>query len=233
MVWRRWVHRTGLGVRVRRRAQAGVDEYIAARHSGGGEGWALERKRLGARQPVDSAWSLRRLRRPGERGAEGACGSMIVPWGAVGPTTAVCRSLQATSCPVGECLVGRHASGRAVKRCACVGVRHVGSVGLSVFRHHRPGAQKQAHFPSTWRRGKEGTRGREKEPTPRVSREVDHCAGALSHPFRGREESCDHIQAMWGQQGPTRQLILPHAPERPREGCACMPWGSTPGINNT
>eukprot|EP00962_Isochrysis_galbana_P032275 scaffold10576_cov115-Isochrysis_galbana.AAC.10 len=29
-------------------------------------------------------------------------------------------------------------------------------------------AQKQAHFPSTWRRGKEGTRGREKEPTPRV-----------------------------------------------------------------
>eukprot|EP00962_Isochrysis_galbana_P026406 scaffold8191_cov132-Isochrysis_galbana.AAC.3 len=24
---------------------------------------------------------------------------MIVPWGAVGPTTAVCRSLQATSCP--------------------------------------------------------------------------------------------------------------------------------------
>eukprot|EP00962_Isochrysis_galbana_P023330 scaffold7018_cov120-Isochrysis_galbana.AAC.4 len=37
-----------------------------------GEGWALERKRLGgARQPVDSAWELRRLRRPGERGAEG------------------------------------------------------------------------------------------------------------------------------------------------------------------
>eukprot|EP00962_Isochrysis_galbana_P046359 scaffold18648_cov124-Isochrysis_galbana.AAC.3 len=36
------------------------------------EGWALERKRLGgARQPVDSAWELRRLRRPGERGAEG------------------------------------------------------------------------------------------------------------------------------------------------------------------
>eukprot|EP00962_Isochrysis_galbana_P061263 scaffold36310_cov118-Isochrysis_galbana.AAC.3 len=28
------------------------------------------RKRLGARQPV-SAWELRRLRRPGERGAEG------------------------------------------------------------------------------------------------------------------------------------------------------------------
>eukprot|EP00962_Isochrysis_galbana_P007272 scaffold1964_cov252-Isochrysis_galbana.AAC.23 len=37
-----------------------------------GEGWALERKRLGgARHPVDSAWELRRLRRPGERGAEG------------------------------------------------------------------------------------------------------------------------------------------------------------------
>eukprot|EP00962_Isochrysis_galbana_P044202 scaffold17084_cov130-Isochrysis_galbana.AAC.4 len=35
-------------------------------------------------------------------------------------------------------------------------------------------AQKQAHFPSTRRRGKEGTRGREKEPTPRVPREVDH-----------------------------------------------------------
>eukprot|EP00962_Isochrysis_galbana_P011675 scaffold3290_cov123-Isochrysis_galbana.AAC.2 len=33
MVWRRWVHRTGLGVRVRRRAQARVDEYIAARHT--------------------------------------------------------------------------------------------------------------------------------------------------------------------------------------------------------
>eukprot|EP00962_Isochrysis_galbana_P056513 scaffold28520_cov124-Isochrysis_galbana.AAC.2 len=33
--------------------------------------WALERKRLGARQPVDSTWELRRLRRPGERGAEG------------------------------------------------------------------------------------------------------------------------------------------------------------------
>eukprot|EP00962_Isochrysis_galbana_P014232 scaffold4062_cov131-Isochrysis_galbana.AAC.3 len=42
---------------------------------------------------------------------------------------------------VGECLVGRHASGRAVKRCACVGVRHVGSVGLSVFRHHRLGGR--------------------------------------------------------------------------------------------
>eukprot|EP00962_Isochrysis_galbana_P016326 scaffold4663_cov104-Isochrysis_galbana.AAC.3 len=38
---------------------------------GRGEGWALERKRLGVRQPVDSAWELRRLRRPGERGAEG------------------------------------------------------------------------------------------------------------------------------------------------------------------
>eukprot|EP00962_Isochrysis_galbana_P051895 scaffold23310_cov108-Isochrysis_galbana.AAC.4 len=59
-------------------------------------------------------------------------------------------------------------------------------------------AQKQAHFPSTWRRGKEGTRGRGKEPTPRVPREVDHCAGAFPHPFRGREESCKHIQAMWG-----------------------------------
>jgi len=50
-------------------------------------------------------------------------------------------SLAATPSPVGECLVGRHASGRAVKRCACVGVRHVGSVGLSVFRHHRPGGR--------------------------------------------------------------------------------------------
>eukprot|EP00962_Isochrysis_galbana_P046052 scaffold18381_cov124-Isochrysis_galbana.AAC.2 len=59
-----------------------------------------------------------------------------------------------------------------------------------------PSAQKQAHFPSTWRRGKEGTRGREKEPTPRVPREVDRRAGAFSYPFRGREESCKHIQAM-------------------------------------
>eukprot|EP00962_Isochrysis_galbana_P016671 scaffold4776_cov87-Isochrysis_galbana.AAC.3 len=57
----------------------------------------------------------------------------------------------------------------------------------------------------------QGTRGRgkEKEPTPRVPREVGHCAGALPHPFRGREESCKHIQAMWGQLGPTIQLILP------------------------
>eukprot|EP00962_Isochrysis_galbana_P006265 scaffold1691_cov107-Isochrysis_galbana.AAC.13 len=46
-----------------------------------------------------------------------------------------------------------------------------------------PSARKQAHFPSTWRRGKEGTRGREKEPTPRVPREVDQRAGALPHPF--------------------------------------------------
>eukprot|EP00962_Isochrysis_galbana_P008908 scaffold2485_cov92-Isochrysis_galbana.AAC.3 len=38
----------------------------------GGLGTIVERKRLGgARQPVDSAWELRRLRRPGERGAEG------------------------------------------------------------------------------------------------------------------------------------------------------------------
>eukprot|EP00962_Isochrysis_galbana_P045775 scaffold18144_cov130-Isochrysis_galbana.AAC.12 len=59
-------------------------------------------------------------------------------------------------------------------------------------------AQKQAHFTSTRRRGKEGTRGREKEPTPRVPREVDQRTGAFPHPFRGREESCDHIQAMWG-----------------------------------
>ena len=81
-----------------------------------------------------------------------------------------------------------------------------------------PSAQKQAHFPSTWRRGKEGTRGRGKEPTPRVPREVDHCAGAFPHPFRGREESCDHIQAMWGQQGPTRQLILPQLGDTPRRG---------------
>eukprot|EP00962_Isochrysis_galbana_P010480 scaffold2892_cov112-Isochrysis_galbana.AAC.2 len=75
----------------------------------------------------------------------------------------------------------------------------------------RPVAQKQAHFTSTRRRGKEGTRGLEKEPTPRVPREVDQRTGAFPHPFRGREESCDHIQAMWGQQGPTRQLILPHS----------------------
>eukprot|EP00962_Isochrysis_galbana_P016097 scaffold4608_cov129-Isochrysis_galbana.AAC.2 len=58
-----------------------------------------------------------------------------------------------------------------------------------------PSAQKQAHFPRTWRRGKEeeeGTRrrGRGKEPTPRVPRE-----------------------AMWGQLGPTIQLILPHVEE--------------------
>eukprot|EP00962_Isochrysis_galbana_P048596 scaffold20325_cov130-Isochrysis_galbana.AAC.12 len=53
-----------------------------------------------------------------------------------------------------------------------------------------PTAQKQAYFPSTWRRGKEGTRRRGKEPTPRVPREVDYRAGAFPHPFRGREESC-------------------------------------------
>eukprot|EP00962_Isochrysis_galbana_P056942 scaffold29086_cov101-Isochrysis_galbana.AAC.7 len=41
----------------------------------------------------------------------------------------------------GECLVGRHTSGRAVERCVWVGVRHVGSVGLSVFRRHRPGGR--------------------------------------------------------------------------------------------
>eukprot|EP00962_Isochrysis_galbana_P004622 scaffold1255_cov120-Isochrysis_galbana.AAC.10 len=48
---------------------------------------------------------------------------------------------------------------------------------------------------------KEGTRGREKEPTPRVPREVDHSAGAFPHPFRGREESCKHIyrRCGWGQ----------------------------------
>eukprot|EP00962_Isochrysis_galbana_P000692 scaffold189_cov118-Isochrysis_galbana.AAC.14 len=50
-----------------------------------------------------------------------------------------------------------------------------------------------------------------KEPTPRVPRDVDQHAGAFSHPFRGREATCEHVQAMWGQQGPTRQLILPHA----------------------
>eukprot|EP00962_Isochrysis_galbana_P002927 scaffold812_cov126-Isochrysis_galbana.AAC.4 len=50
-----------------------------------------------------------------------------------------------------------------------------------------PSARKQAHFPSTWRRDKEGTRGREKEPTPRVPREVDQRAGAFPHPFRGGE----------------------------------------------
>eukprot|EP00962_Isochrysis_galbana_P047195 scaffold19217_cov117-Isochrysis_galbana.AAC.1 len=53
-----------------------------------------------------------------------------------------------------------------------------------------PSVQTQAHFPSTWRRGKEGTRRRGKEPTPRVPREVDYRAGAFPHPFRGREESC-------------------------------------------
>eukprot|EP00962_Isochrysis_galbana_P013332 scaffold3801_cov124-Isochrysis_galbana.AAC.2 len=58
--------------------------------------------------------------------------------------------------------------------------------------------------------------GREKEPTPRVPREVDQHAGAFSHPFRGREATCEHVQAMWGQQGPTSHqppdnlLILPH-----------------------
>eukprot|EP00962_Isochrysis_galbana_P024445 scaffold7500_cov127-Isochrysis_galbana.AAC.28 len=79
-----------------------------------------------------------------------------------------------------------------------------------------PSAQKQAHFPSTWRRGKEGTRGREKEkePTPRVPREVDQRAGAFPHPFRGRGESCELIQAMWGQLGPTIQLILPQTDTR-------------------
>eukprot|EP00962_Isochrysis_galbana_P024003 scaffold7325_cov120-Isochrysis_galbana.AAC.2 len=49
-----------------------------------------------------------------------------------------------------------------------------------------PSAQKQAHFPSTWRRGKEGTRRRGKEPSPRVPREVDYIARGPSHtPFGG------------------------------------------------
>eukprot|EP00962_Isochrysis_galbana_P013125 scaffold3751_cov117-Isochrysis_galbana.AAC.12 len=72
-----------------------------------------------------------------------------------------------------------------------------------------PSAQKQAHFPSTWRRGKEGTRGREKEPTPRVPREVDHCAGAFPHPFRGREESCK-LQTHTGDVGPTANWAPPY-----------------------
>eukprot|EP00962_Isochrysis_galbana_P012532 scaffold3550_cov112-Isochrysis_galbana.AAC.5 len=38
----------------------------------------------------------------------------------------------------------------------------------------------------------------------------------LSFGFRGREVSCEHIQAMWGQLGPTIQLIFPHqAPQAP------------------
>jgi len=65
-------------------------------------------------------------------------------------------------------------------------------------------ARKQAHFPGKGH-GTEGTRAREmkREPTPRVSREVEQRAGAFPHhPFRGREATCEHIQAMWGQQGP-------------------------------
>eukprot|EP00962_Isochrysis_galbana_P029780 scaffold9578_cov96-Isochrysis_galbana.AAC.1 len=53
-------------------------------------------------------------------------------------------------------------------------------------------------------------RGREREPTPRVPREVDHCAGAFPHPFRGREESCKHIQT--GDVGPTGPHHTTHTP---------------------
>eukprot|EP00962_Isochrysis_galbana_P029865 scaffold9622_cov113-Isochrysis_galbana.AAC.5 len=60
-----------------------------------------------------------------------------------------------------------------------------------------------------------------KEPTPRVPREVDHCAGAFSHPFRGREESCKHIPAMWGQPGPHRSTIhhTTHTPTKRETRC--------------
>eukprot|EP00962_Isochrysis_galbana_P045251 scaffold17751_cov227-Isochrysis_galbana.AAC.2 len=69
-------------------------------------------------------------------------------------------------------------------------------------------ARRQAHFPSTWRRGKEGTRGRGKEPPPRVSKEVDQSAISArgpSHthtPFGGvRYVSCI-LRAHTGNLGP-------------------------------
>eukprot|EP00962_Isochrysis_galbana_P036368 scaffold12565_cov121-Isochrysis_galbana.AAC.2 len=53
----------------------------------------------------------------------------------------MCHVSCALSVSVGECLVGRHASGVAVEMCVGLGVRHVGSVGLPVFRRHRPGGR--------------------------------------------------------------------------------------------
>eukprot|EP00962_Isochrysis_galbana_P022798 scaffold6823_cov149-Isochrysis_galbana.AAC.1 len=82
-------------------------------------------------------------RQPANR-PEGLAGTVQPPVALeVAARVAALRQILTSDCriDVGECLVGRHASGRAVKRCACVGVRHVGSVGLSVFRHHRLGGR--------------------------------------------------------------------------------------------
>eukprot|EP00962_Isochrysis_galbana_P031902 scaffold10429_cov122-Isochrysis_galbana.AAC.8 len=71
-VTRRAIMTEGIGKLFRRPKVLVHLTTISRSLTNGGEGWALERKRLGgARQPVDSAWKLRRLRRPGERGAEG------------------------------------------------------------------------------------------------------------------------------------------------------------------